>query len=178
MYHQLVCTQGGQKGPCLSQSYTDRITFFMTPTQSSGRESLSCCRYKSENESKPEVLLSSGGTERGQGLNLSPHGYWSGSLLLSHDRNSPTSWRKPLTIIGSQYPLLLTTPGKCCTSCFSSEVHPLEATSDLPVGKFNDLFCSVFILVNTVAFGTPTSYFLNILCSPGFRDTPLLKFPC
>ena len=31
-------------------------------------------------------------TKQGQGLNLSPHGYWSDSFLLSYDGNSPFSF--------------------------------------------------------------------------------------
>ena len=77
-------------------------------------------------------------------------------------------------------PQLLAT---CFSSHFSSEADPSKATSNLPVGKFNDLLFGLHLGQLSALFGISASYFPSISYFPGSQDVPftvnliLILFP-
>lgn len=78
------------------------------------------------------------------------------------------------TVIGSISSLSLTPQllATCFSSHFSSEADPSKATSNLSVGKFNDLLFGLHLGQLSAHFGISASYFPSISYSSGSQDVP------
>lgn len=73
--------------------------------------------------------------------------------------------------IGAVSLFLLRGSLRSSNSHFPSEVNPSKATSDLPIGKCNDLSFSLYLCRLSAGFGISASCFFHVLCSPGCQDT-------